>query len=400
MQANKDQSFFLPFPPQVQDFDSVSPYKICIVILVKEYLRKRDQNAQISDESNSENEKLLVPSLAYSSDYRKQFYMLLLKLIQIPDMSYKDLHTMLSHKINSSHFEGFQNIMSIAMKIGVEILYELNKKIDEIISDAAMTGTNSPALHQSSIVGLFLRRVLVHLERMSFQEMMELYKSFCTYYEKGRRAIEISAPLSMESFGTIMEEMDVPNKKWSSKQAEIFINQQMSLLENDETKALNPKELQQKIDEIARIYNPLHSKVYFLSYLNNLRVRDLPNCIEALHRTFDRNAEKYSQNPTQHDNASKSNFQYSLLNLAILHTLFDHNEEALKCLKECIMIAQENGDRVCLQLAQLWFCLLDNSNFHLSEKTIANKTEISLVRSVSHNIQSLVKVAALSGEFS
>lgn len=398
MQANKEQSFFLPFPPQVKDFDSVSPYKICIVILVKEYLRKRDENTFINDESNSEFEKFIAPSLAYSSDYRKEFYMLLLKLIQIPDMSYKDLHTMLTHKLNSTHFEGFQSVMSIAMKIGVEILYELNKKIDEIISDTTLTTTNAPAIHQTSIVGLFLRRVLVHLERMSFQEVMELYKHFCNYYEKGRRAIEISAPMSLDTLGNIVEEMDVPSKKWSSKQAEIFINQQMSLLENDETKALNPKELQEKIDEIAKMYNPLHSKIYFLSYLNSLRVRDLPNCIEALHRTFDRNAEKYAQNNTQQDSVSKSNFQYSLLNLAILHTLFNHNEEAMKCLKECIMIAQENGDRVCLQLAQLWCCLLDNSNFHLSEKTIANKTEISLVRSVSHNIQSLVKVAALSGE--
>lgn len=165
------------------------------------------------------------------------------------------------------------------------------------------------------------------------------------------------------------EEVDsiLAKHKWSAKQAELFVQQQNSLLENDEVKALNPKELQKRIDEIVQIYNPLYSKAYFLSYLNNFRVRDLPNCIEALHRSFDKNAVK--QGSTAQDSTTKSNFQYSVLNLAILHTMFDHNTEALKCLKECITMAQENGDRVCLQLAACW----TNQTFSCLRKTLRTK---------------------------
>lgn len=390
-----DTSFFLPLPPS-KNFDNLSPFKICIVIILKEYLRKRpgDKTAAADDE---EDEKFLIPSVGYTSEYRRRFYMTLLKLIQLPDMSYKDLFTLLSsgkHELCDWHLEGFKNVMSILNKLGIDVLYKLSKTMDELITETPIPTKNSPCIHQCSVIGLYFRRILVYLDKMSFQELMLLYKNITIYYEKGIRAMAI-APSSPSNIDDLYEVL-VSKHKWSAKQAELFVAQQSSLLENDETKALNPKELQKRIDEIVQIYNPLYSKAYFLSYLNNIRIRDLPNCIEALHRSFDRNAGKFGQNH-QENSACKSNFQYSVLNLAILHTMFDHNAEALKCLKECIMIAQENGDRVCLQLAQLWLCLLDKSNFQLSEKNIANKTEMSLVRSVSLNIQSLVKVAAISG---
>lgn len=391
---DSDTSFFLPLPPN-KNSDNLSPFKICVVILLKEYLKKRPGNegAPVAEEEEGE-EKFLVPSIGYTSEYRRKFYMTLLQLIQLPDMSYKELYSLLSsgkHKLCEWHLAGFVNVMSVLNRLGVEVLFKLGKTMDELITETSTAGTNQPSIHQCSVIGLYFRRILVYLEKMSFQDLMILHKNITAYYDKGVRSMTIGPPAT-----TNFDELDsiLAKHKWSAKQAELFVQQQTSLLENDEVKALNPKELQKRIDEIVQIYNPLYSKAYFLSYLNNVRIRDLPNCIEALHRSFDRNAVKQSSNQ---DSTCKSNFQYSVLNLAILHTMFDHSTEALKCLKECITIAQENGDRVCLQLAQLWLCLLDKSNFQLSEKNIANKTEMVLVRSVSLNIQSMVKVAAISG---
>lgn len=388
-----EPNFFLPLPPN-KNSDSLSPFKICVVILLKEYLKKRPDGALVTEEEEGD-EKFLIPSIGYTSEYRRRFYMTLLKLIQVPDMSYKELYGLLSsghHKLCDWHLAGFASVMSVLNNLGVEVLFKLAKTMDELITETSTTGSNQPSIHQCSVIGLYFRRILIYLEKMTFQELMNLHKSITVYYDKGIRSMMI-APSASSCFDGI-DSMQAKNK-WSAKQAELFVQQQSSLLENDEVKALAPKELQQKIDEIVQIYNPLYSKAYFLSYLNNVRIRDLPNCIEALHRSFDRNAVK--QGTGHQDSTCKSNFQYSVLNLAILHTMFDHNAEALKCLKECITIAQENGDRVCLQLAQLWLCLLDKSNFQLSEKNIANKTEMVLVRSVSLNIQSMVKVAAISG---
>lgn len=293
-----ETSFFLPLPPS-KNFDNLSPFKICIVILLKEYLRKRpgDDNAVAEEEGE---EKFLIPSVGYTPEYRRKFYMTLLKLIQLPDMSYKDLYGLLSsgkHELCDWHLEGFKNVMSVLNKLGIEVLFKLAKTMDELITETSSTGTNAPCIHQCSVIGLYFRRILVYLEKMSFQELMILHKNISIYYEKGIRSMAI-APATPTNLDDIDETL-LAKHKWSAKQAELFVAQQSSLLENDEVKALNPKELQKRIDEIVQIYNPLYSKAYFLSYLNNIRIRDLPNCIEALHRSFDRNAGKYGQNQTE-----------------------------------------------------------------------------------------------------
>lgn len=387
-----ETNFFLPLPAPSKNLDDISPYKIFVVIILKEYLRKRFNNSDDSLENTNEKHLSSTPT-NYCANYRRHFYKTLLRLTQTSDMTYQDLYLFLStgtYKVTEEHLKGFETTINLLNEVGIEILFKLSKTMDDLITDAQ--SRSNPIIHQSSVIGLYFRRILVYLDKMSFQQLMELQSSIVTYYEKGSRAISIS---NTQDPRNILKENENSKLKWSSKQAEIFITQQCAMLENDEHRALKPKELQKKIDEIVKNYSPLYSKAYFLVYLNNVRIRDLPNCIEALHQSFDRSVAKNLTN--EHQESNKSHFQYSLLNLAILHTMFEQTEEALQCLKECIMMAQESGDRVCLQLAQLWLCLLDKKNFQLSEKNIANKTEKTLVRSVSLNIQSLVKVAALSG---
>lgn len=77
------------------------------------------------------------------------------------------------------------------------------------------------------------------------------------------------------------------HSKWSAKQADLFVTQQCSLLENNELRALPPIEMQTKLNEIIQD-NPLHSQAYFLSYMNYLRMRDYFSAMDALHRSFDR----------------------------------------------------------------------------------------------------------------
>lgn len=398
MNKENESNFFLSFPTNKSTGD-ISPYKIFVVILLKEYLRKQENDGRKDedDEVFNNNEKPELPSKNFTPEYRRKFANLFMKLIQISDMSYHDLYSLIStgrYKIDDAHLKAFELSISVLSKQGIEVIFKLSKIMDELITDTSVK-TTSPLIHQSSCIGLFFRRILVHLDKMSFQDLMELHKNISDYYGKGYRAIGISQmkSLSIEK----IEESTLAKQKWSSKQAEIFILQQCALLENDEVKCLNPKEMQNKVAEIVHTYSHLSSRAFFLSYLNNVRIRDFPNCLEALHRSFDKIVGKQGNNIDNPEFATKSHFQYSLLNLAILHTIFEHNEEAQKCLNECIMMAQETGDKVCLQLAQLWLCLLDKKNFQLSEKNIANKTEKTLVRSVSLNIQSLVKVAAISG---
>lgn len=324
---------------------------------------------------------------SYPAKYRRKFSLLLLKLIQYPDLPYMDLHNLLTSSqfgLSKEHLESFESLMEILNDNGVEILLDLQKFVDKMM-------TENVGINQFGILILYIRRIVMLLDRLAFDDMMKLFKEIKTYYEKGMRGLLI-APSSNITEITDDNPAMVKNSqsKWSMKQADLFVSQQCHLLENNERRALSPIDLQNKLKEVIQD-NPLHSQAHILSYMNNLRVRDYLNSLEAFHRAFDRSAVK-SHNPPE-----TKGFQYSSLNLSIMHAQFGNNKEALASLKECIMLAQEVGDQVCLQLAQSWLCLLDKSNIQLCERTIANQTDLTIIHSVSLGMQFVVNVAAISG---
>ena len=74
---------------------------------------------------------------------------------------------------------------------------------------------------------------------------------------------------------------------FSRKIAEYFVAKQANLLENNEHDALSPVELQIKIDELLA-YDSNFADVYYLKFLNYLRLRDYQSALKALHDYFDR----------------------------------------------------------------------------------------------------------------
>lgn len=360
--------------------DVITPHKITVVFLVQEYLNLKQE---LSDQM-----------IEFQPKYRRKFSMLLLKLIQYPDLPYKELHNLLTsstYGIHPDHLSSFDSLMDILNTLGIEILFDLQKFIDKLMTD-------NIGVNQFGILGLYIRRIVLALDKLTFPEMMTLYNQIKRYYEKGIRTLALQPSWYPPGTKNIAEErLDInplmiksSHNKWSVKQADLFVAQQCNLLENNETRALPPIDLQLKLSEIIQD-NPLYSQAHILSYMNNLRVRDFYNSLDAFHRAFDRSAVK-SHNPPE-----TKGFQYSSLNLAIMHAQFNHNKEALASLRECVMLAQECGDRICLQLAQSWLCLLDKKYVQLCEKSVASQTELSLVHSVSLGVQFIVNVAAVSG---
>jgi hypothetical protein len=74
---------------------------------------------------------------------------------------------------------------------------------------------------------------------------------------------------------------------FSRKIAEYFVAQQANLIENNDYDALNPVEIQAKIEELLA-YDSNFADAYYLKYLNYLRLRDYPSALKALHDYFDR----------------------------------------------------------------------------------------------------------------
>lgn len=233
-----------------------------------------------------------------------------------------------------------------------------------------------------------MRRVHVTLDKMTFSEVLALYKNIKKYYEKGTRIAAIAPTNS----GELRANKDRISCKWSIKQAELFVSQQSSLLLNDETEAMAPKELQGKLCEIMQD-NPLFSQAYFLCYMNAIRLCDYFSALDALKRAFDRSTLKSLSVAS----AENKGYQYSSLNLAILHAQFDHKNEAVQSLRECIMLSQESGDRTCLDLAQSWLTFLHTDDRNLQPLEPSAKPDLSLATNSSVAIQALVQKASQSG---
>ncbi|CAD7011359.1 anaphase-promoting complex subunit 5 [Ceratitis capitata] len=390
-------------PTYTTRIETPPPHKVAVLILVQQYLKVKNAATDAG--------------VAYPLQARRNFCMLLLKLIQYPDMTYNDLYHLLTsprYKINALHLESFEKAMSNIFTMGIETLCDFAERQnwDNLLSEEL-------GVSQFSIVGLYIRRVCVILERMSFPEIMAMYKNICLYYEKGIRSLAIGPrrvgntvsgaqenlfprPLARttDDHGHTLEESALdtdtvhqdrnPHSKWSPKQADLFVAQQCKLLENNELRALPPIELQSKLNEIIQD-NPLNSQAYFLGYMNQLRLRDFYGAMDALHRAFDRSP---ILTATQYDQKS---FQYFSVNLAVLHAAFNHRREALNALKECIMLAQECGDKRCLDLANSWYCLLNSNKIDPFEKSLPDIQDPGLVQSLSLAIQYVVKFGAQCG---
>lgn len=405
--------------------DKITPHKIIVVFLVQEYLKVKTEHEN-RDQSG------------YPAKYSKRFCMLLLKLIQFPDMSYKDLHSFLSNPIvgiEILHLHSFEELMESISTVGLDILFDLQMFIGKLLTD-------NVHVNQFGVVGFYIRRILLALNKMGFEGISDLYESIIAYYEKGIRAMAFSstndgasnfeADDSIDCSSSMM--VDISNEgrlqsskrqlslvmppssgnvkernghsKWSMKQADLFIAQQCNLLENNEIYAMKPIELQQKLNEIIEDI-PMYTQAHALTYLNSLRVRDFFSSLDSYHRACDQNSSRDMDSithpdPNQLANVGQSKgaqrgLQYSSLNLAILHMKFDHYNETLTNLRECIMLAQEAGDKACLQLAQLWLCLLDKKYVLLCETNVTNQLENTAVHSVSLGVQFVVNVAAISG---
>uniref|UniRef100_A0A8W7PYE4 Anaphase-promoting complex subunit 5 n=1 Tax=Anopheles coluzzii TaxID=1518534 RepID=A0A8W7PYE4_ANOCL len=377
--------------------DVLTPHKMIVVFLIQEYLRlkKTVTDGQAHAEQPHQ--------IEVSAGDRKRFCMLLLKLIQYPDLPYKELYALLlspEYGVHPVHLEEFKKLMKLLKTVGIDVMFDLYNEIDKLIMD-------NTASFQIGIVGLYLRKVFVTMDRMSFHEMKDLYLATIAYYDKGMHAIRLEPGSDANYTDSDSFRQPPPNQytpiepsdhgshsaKWSVKQSELFIAQQSALLKENEAKALPPKELQKRLNEIIHD-RPHCSQAYFLSYMNNVRVREFFGAVHALQRVFDRTPSAGAPPPATSAGASEGkDYQYSSLNLAILHAEFGHPRLARACLRECVMLAQENGDPTCLQLAHAWLSHLEGHCMPLPDKT----TSGSLFHATSLHILSHLRQGSIAG---
>ncbi|CAH0749049.1 unnamed protein product [Diatraea saccharalis] len=347
--------------------ENVTPHKIAVVAFIREYGLLKIEEKQNKD-------------CVVAPKYRKDFCILSLKLIQCPDMEFKELETLLTdgrYNLLSVHLQNFCVRLQNIYVNGISALMDcVTSTVDKLMIEP--NETNPCVITRYSVLGFYLRRILLHLDKLTFMQVVSLYKSFCLYYQRGRPGLMMrsfskeklnnmefqiisSNPEETKSheFSMKMNIIDKDNSldecHWSRKQAELFTAQQANLLQINERQALPPRQLQKTISQIINDI-PEYPDVHFLSFLNCIRSKEFCGAQDSLYNCFDRTVFSVSGNNNAPNDRNK-NFRYAALNRAAMHTQFGHKSMAMEGVREALSAAQEAADAWCLAHAAAWGAL-------------------------------------------
>lgn len=285
--------------------------------------------------------------------------------------------------------------------------------------------------YKTSVVGLFMRHMLLAYNKLSFSQVYKLYKSLQQYYHShyakptdgqvGLPALaaddsdmDLTSMEETEGERADAEELDQPLHEselrtentpsrgpLSQKQAEYFLARQAYLLKNDENKALKPAALQEELNNMLK-FNPDFAEAHYLNYLNSMRVQDIFLSTHSLLHYFDRLILSSNEGKSNGDEGYGRSLRYAALNLASLHCRFGHYHQADLALQEAIRIAQESNDHVCLQHCLSWLYTLEqmkgSDSTVLTEDSVKMAAHFCLPYLASLGIQSLVQQGATQGK--
>ncbi|XP_061622421.1 anaphase-promoting complex subunit 5 isoform X3 [Phyllopteryx taeniolatus] len=281
--------------------------------------------------------------------------------------------------------------------------------------------------YKTSVVGLFMRHMLLAYNKLSFSQVYKLYKSLQHYYHSNYSkptegqvglmalAVDESDMDHTDTEDTIGDRLDreeehnsldehenTPSRgPLSQKQAEYFLARQAYLLKNDENKALKPALLQEELNNMLR-FNPDFAEAHYLNYLNSIRVQDIFLSAHSLLHYFDRLILSGNDGKSNGEEGYGRNLRYATLNLASLHCRFGHYLQAGLVLQEAIRIAQESNDHVCLQHCLSWLYTLEQmkgcDSTVLTEDSVKMAVHFCLPYLASLGIQSLVQQGTTQGK--
>ncbi|XP_045782080.1 anaphase-promoting complex subunit 5 isoform X2 [Maniola jurtina] len=351
--------------------DNITPHKIAVVAFIREYGLLKIEAKDMID-------------CTMAPKYRKDFCILALKLIQCPDMEFKELEALLTdgrYNLLSVHLQNFCVRLQNIYVNGVNALTDcVNSTIDKLMIE--QSETNPCVITRCSVLGFYLRRIMLYLDKLTFVQVASLYKAFCIYYQKGRPGLmmrslskeklnNVEAQAGGSSTSPVLPEESKQQElfikinifdrdnfeecQWSRKQAELFTAQQANLLQINEKKAMPAKQLQKTIMQIINDI-PEYPDIHFLSFLNCIRMKEFSGAQDSLYNCFDRAVFNMCGNGSASNDRNK-NFRYAALNRAAMHTHFGHKSVAMEGVREALATAQEAADSACLAHAAAWGAL-------------------------------------------
>ncbi|XP_022168536.1 anaphase-promoting complex subunit 5 [Myzus persicae] len=401
--------------------ENVTTHNVLVLTIITHYIRDYAKRFPKSTDKPLDG--------VQTSKFHRTFSMLALHLIQCPDLTFGELINLIScgkYQLPQTFIQTFHLEVYHTINTNLNIIADMFKNLDGTFLD-----TGLPKVHQlkivngSSPVGIFIRRIMLFFNKMQFLQTEAVIKEVKTHCSTilnkipglktkkvGANDKEELSPEAVEmikitkTINDIIEMINInyqasynQNSKynkarsWSPRQVELFIAQQVKLLKINESVALDPPTLHQKLKDILRA-NPDHFDVHYLNYLNCLRVKEYCGAVSSVQHYFSRQTFRV----INVDEKSRG-YQYTSLNMAILNAFFNHNEEAISYLKESIAVAHQVNDHVCLQHALMWMYTLSKKNKSTMLRcSVTRSKELQLHQITSFSLQSMAQYLVENSE--
>ena len=260
-----------------------------------------------------------------------RFCIILMKLILGLELSYSHLRSFLFKSgFKKDLLQVFEEKMANLVNEDVGAIIDLVGNTKNFVT-AGRSGFSAHGLceiNKTSILGLFLRKMSVFMDRLDFMGTAQVYENLQMYYKEAQKK-----DMGETAHGEMRYKFTNPSK-------------QISLIQINEKQALSPLEL---VKLIQSCYppgrpNPTQLKnlksTYFLQYLNYLRLNEYSAARDFLNAYFDGYIDQESR-------------CWAALNQAMFYLHFNRHRLAMASVMECISSSQEANDERCLEFAFL-----------------------------------------------
>lgn len=314
----------------------MTPYRLCVSIFIKIYCSHR---ANLAPKDNG------------------KICLFILDIIKQNEYTFRQLIEMIERKCDSIIVGQFRRSIDETIS-DVDSLFELVKQFRDI-----------PQINKYSVSGLYLFKVTIYFDRLTHQAVSRLYDDLITYVMNHNTTLRRKgANVAWQTPRTTRSSNIQSNDLLAKTMKPIKINNEISRLQANELRAMNPNDL---YESLKRPSSSSKSDATFLRYMNLLRVNECVGSKHLLLAYFDMVS----------DTVSRS---YSALNYAIWYLHHGQYKRAIECLQECYCCAQEADDDRCLLISLMWLARI---LIHAKQKNSTKynvKALLELVRKRSH----------------
>lgn len=169
---------------------------------------------------------------------------------------------------------------------GVEGLLDLFDNVGRLMKPTLDHSLSLPALNKNSVLGLYIRRVIIFFEKLPFDQVVALYEALKKYLDKrintfdgsdistdsktenlfhSNEYVFMNCNLLLDIYFTISLYVNRIKTTWGGRQAELLVAQQAHTIQTDEHKAMPPAELQSLVRELLSC-SPYYAEAVSIIY--------------------------------------------------------------------------------------------------------------------------------------